>query len=70
MIMRISALRWVVWGVWFGGFLSILPPEIKSGWVPIAMSEDFDHANVAKVALIIGGVVLVLGLGGLLLGLS
>jgi len=34
------------------------------------MSEDFNYANVAKVALIIGGVVLLLGLGGLILGLS
>jgi hypothetical protein len=34
------------------------------------MSEDFHHSNVALVALIIGGVVLVLGLGGLFLGLS
>lgn len=34
------------------------------------MSEDFENKNVGKVAGIIGGVVLLLGLGGLLLGLS
>lgn len=34
------------------------------------MSEDFEHKNVALVASVIGGVVLLLGLGGLLLGLS
>ena len=28
-------------------------------------SEEFDHANVAKVAIIIGAVVVVLGLVGL-----
>ncbi len=34
------------------------------------MSEDFENKNVGLVAGIIGGVVLLLGLGGLLLGLS
>jgi len=34
------------------------------------MAEDFHYSNVAWVALIIGGVVLLLGLGGLFLLLS
>jgi hypothetical protein len=34
------------------------------------MSEDFENKNVGLVAGIIGGVVLLLGLGGLILGLS
>jgi hypothetical protein len=34
------------------------------------MSEDFDNKNVGLVAGIIGGSVLLLGLIGLLLGLS
>lgn len=74
-----SAHRWhssdwllssFVWGVRFGGSSSILTTETENEWAPIAMSEDFNYANVAKVALIIGGVVLLLGLGGLILGLT
>ncbi len=34
------------------------------------MSEEFENKNVGLVAGIIGGVILLLGLGGLLLGLS
>jgi nitrate reductase gamma subunit len=34
------------------------------------MAEHFDHKNVALVAAIIGGVVLLLGLTGLILNLS
>ncbi len=69
-VVCLGPFSWVEWGVWFGGFSSILTTETENEWVPIAMSEDFHYANVAKVALIIGGVVLLLGLGGLILGLT
>ncbi len=50
-----------------GGVLDV---ETEYEWVGIVMAEDFDHTedfdnkNVALVAGIIGGVVLLLGLGG------
>ena len=34
------------------------------------MSEDFEHKNVGKVALIIGAVVLVLGMLGVLINIG
>ena len=49
----------------------VLDGETEGYWVGGVMSEDFDHTeefdnkNVALVAGIIGGVVLLLGLGGI-----
>ena len=59
----------------FCGYPCILSVETEYDWVGVVMAEDFDHKedfdnkNVALVAAIIGGVVLVLGLGGILVTL-
>ena len=51
-----------------GGVLDV---ETEYDWVGVVMAEDIDHKedfdnkNVALVAGIIGGVVLLLGLGGI-----
>ena len=48
----------------------VLDVETEYEWVGVVMSEDFDHTedfdnkNVAMVAMIIGGVVLLLGFVG------
>ena len=36
----------------------------------VAMSDDFNHSNVGKVATIIGATVLLLGIIGLILNLA
>ena len=56
--------------VWFGGNSSILVSETKYERGSVAMAHDFEHKYVGLVALIIGAVVLVLGIGGLILNLS
>ncbi len=51
-----------------GGVRALLPTaRIEHGWV--VMAKDFEHKYVAIVAVIIGGVIVLLGLGGLFLGL-
>ena len=56
----------------FGGISCVLNVETEYDWVGVVMAEDFDHKedfdnkNVAMVAGVIGGVVLLLGLGGIL----
>ncbi len=48
----------------------VLDVETEYEWVGVVMAEDFDHTedfdhkNVAMVAAIIGGVVVLLGFGG------
>ncbi len=59
----------------FGGISCVLNVETEFDCVGVVMAEDFDHKeyfdhkNVGMVAVIIGGVVLLLGLGGVLVTL-
>ncbi len=44
--------------------------ESERAWGAVVMAEDFEQKYVALVALIIGAVVLLLGIGGMLFSLS
>ncbi len=59
----------------FGGISCVPIIETEYDWVGVVMAEDFDHKedfdnkNVALVAGIIGGVVLVVGVVGVFITL-
>jgi hypothetical protein len=65
-----APLSWLVWGVWFGGISFGLDVETEHEWDPGVMAEDYQHKNVALVAVIIGAVILLLGFAGLIINLS
>ena len=44
--------------------------ETEFEWSSLAMSHDFEQKYVGLVAMIIGGVVLLLGIGGIIFNLS
>ena len=48
----------------------ILDAGTEIEWDPVVMAEDFEHKNVALVAVIIGAVILLLGFTGLVINLS
>ncbi len=53
-----------------GRNMFILDAGTEIEWDPVVMAEDFEHKNVALVAVIIGAVILLLGFTGLVINLS